>query len=454
MDKRLLFNWLLRDLSQNVEKYCTRVIEEHQGSLSLEDKLCEANSWREVVLPDSLPRTPDKMLPILREHFRDNVTFISLVLNHHFPERYLYYRFSILEREIFEGLAFFSDIIPEFSLPFPGIGAKGVDRYLQLNEQMMRFMKQYWLKAGDPTPQISYLLYEGLGRLFLEKSEYNRYWLMVAKADSFDELDKSDRSFWSARKEMRRGDLVFMYRMTPRKAIADIWRVADEPWFDPWAGWLRFWVDIEKVCHIPDITFAQMRQDAIIGNWGIIKRNLFGTVTEPVPHAVYNRLLEYIPEHTRQKHGLKPEPVPPDGPGDEQYFTSEAEFEEKVVQPLLKALGFRYTAQYPCRFCVGSQYHDCRVDFMVEDQAGPLTLFEDKFRIPNEQLDLPPARDQAKSYALMLGLPSFVVGSLDGFWVYSLRSNKETPVAKFSAQDLGDLSRRDEFRKLLLTLRR
>jgi hypothetical protein len=54
----------------------------------------------------------------------------------------------------------------------------------------------------------------------------------------------------------------------------------------------------------------------------------------------------------------------------------------------------------------------------------------------------------------MLGLPSFVVGSLDGFWVYSLRSNKETPVAKFSAQDLGDLSRRDEFRKLLLTLRR
>ena len=62
-------------------------------------------------------------------------------------------------------------------------------------------------------------------------------------------------------------------------------------------------------------------------------------------------------------------------------FTSEAEFEEKVIEPLLKQWGFKYETQNSCRFYVGSQCYNGRVDFLVSDKEGPVTLFEDKLEI-------------------------------------------------------------------------
>lgn len=74
---------------------------------------------------------------------------------------------------------------------------------------------------------------------------------------------------------------------------------------------------------------------------------------------------------------------------------------------------------------MGSQDLFGLVDFYVTDGRGPITLFENKFRILGER-ELRQATDQGKSYALMLGLPSFVVASPEGMWVYSLNRNEET----------------------------
>jgi hypothetical protein len=51
-------------------------------------------------LPHPLPSVPSEAIPLLRRHFKDNVTLISKVLNHLFPDQYLFYRVSKLE-EIF-----------------------------------------------------------------------------------------------------------------------------------------------------------------------------------------------------------------------------------------------------------------------------------------------------------------------------------------------------------------
>jgi hypothetical protein len=451
MNKLLVLNWLLHDADEYADDLYGAIAESRKD-ISLQEALRELNNWRDINLPASLPKTPDKLIPALRKHFKDNITFISLVLNRYFPEEYFFYRVSALEEEIFEGFEFFSEVIPEFSvLNFRGVGRKGFDRYLRLNKALLEFASLVWpeLELKKYQNRLAYLLYQGLGELFLERSDYNRYWLMATQERYFEHLDTGEDVEWSGRKEMQTGDLVFMYRMAPRKAIADVYWVKDEPYFDPWGEWGGFVVLMEKVCAIQDIPFAEMKTDHTLGKWGLVRRNFQGTVTEPMPYSMYNRLLDKIPAALRDEHGLEYEPVATmEGSG---QFASEAEFEEDMIVPLLKHWELKYQAQHPCLFRVGSQYHSGKVDFLVSDAAGPLTLFEDKLRIINDR-ELKPAVDQAKSYALLLGLPSFVVASPEGMWLYSLAKNQERLVKQVPVSEFRD-RQEEEFRELLVTLR-
>jgi len=404
------------------------------------------------------------MIPILRKHFKDNVTFISAMLHHYFPKQYFFYRVSKLEKEIFKGLEFFKEVVPEFAgLRFPGVSRTGFDRYLKLNEALLNFARGCWPGHGTPQRRLMYFLYEGLGRLFMERSDHSPYWVAAAGEEYFWALDSEDEISWSSRKEMQPGDLVFMYRKDPRKAITDIYRVKSEPYFTPWGGWWGFDADMTKVCAIEGITFADMRKDEVLGKWGTVKKFFVGVVAEPVPSIIYNGLLKKVPETLRKKHHLefakvvKPEsPEPP--PGLTQLptvawdfsgqFPTEAKFEEEVIIRLLKKhWSFKYTGQYTCPFRIGSQDHQGEVDFLVSDKEGPLTLFEDKLHILNDK-ELNLAVAQAKSYALLLGLPSFIVASPEGMWVYALDRNQER--LQLSA-DEGN--REEEIKNLLLRLR-
>ncbi len=115
----------------------------------------------------------------------------------------------------------------------------------------------------------------------------------------------------------------------------------------------------------------------------------------------------------------------PTGDGPLSAFASESAVEQAVVAPLLARWGFAFMAQYPCEFYIGSQPVRGRVDFYVTDPAGrPLTLIEAKARIVTASA-LRAATGQARSYALHLGLPSFVVAAPEGFWVYALAGPRE-----------------------------
>lgn len=448
MNKILLFNWLLEDLGKHLDDYYDAKI---IAKLGLNEALYRINNQTEVDLPPSFPKTPERMIPVLRSYFKDKVTFISLVLNYHFPEQYFFYRVSKLESEIFQGLEFFSEIFPELEFSFDRVGRTGFNRYLALNRGLMKFARAIWPEIKKPQRHLAYFLYQGLGDLFLEKSDYPRYWIMATSKRFFTALDSSKDITWSGRKEMQAGDLVFMYRTAPRSAVTDIFRVKDDPIFDPWYGWHSFQVDLRKVCTIKDIRFSEMKNDPVLGQWGIVKRNFIGTTVEPVPHSIYNRLLTKIPENIRQKYGLIPEPIAKTGRSGQ--FSSEFEFEEEVIVPLLRRWGFKYKRQYACLFRVGSQYHRGWVDFYVSDHNGPLTLFENKLKILDDDKDLQPAVDQAKSYALLLGLPSFIVASPEGIWLYTLNKNTESLVRKLSPDEIANQTKEEELRNLLLKLR-
>ncbi len=447
MNKQKLLEWLTDEADQKAEAFYA-----FHDYVSLDEDLFELTSRRGTIeMPPKLPKNPGKLLEKLQDHFKSNVTLVSLVLSRLHPDRFMFYRVSKLEAEIFQGFAFFSEIVPVFDFQFDHVGRTNLANYLLLNEALQKFAADVWPSRKKRDLRLLYFLYEGLARLFLEKEEYHRYWLFASREEYFEAFDDDPQDTeWSGRKEMKPGDIAFFYRMAPVKAITDVVRVADHPRFDPWGAWDGFWVKLRKIGEIEPIPFKLMMNDPVLGSWGPVRAKFQGTVTVPVPHGVYNRLLRLRHSDLVEKLGLKPEPVGTSASSG--TFASEEDFEDQVVQPLLKSWSFRFHRQYPCRFYMGSQIHTGRVDFLVEDRQGPVTLFEDKLRIVTDA-DRAKAVAQAKSYALMLGLPSFVVAAPEGLWVYSLSRNVEKLEKNVRLEDLGRKAGEEELRNLLLKLR-
>ena len=446
MNKSRLLKLLIKDAEKNADDYYGNFYKR-----SLEEALEELNTRQPVDLPPKLlQQSSRRIVTALRKHFKDDVTFISFILNHYFPEQYLFYRVSKLEEEIFTGLEFFAEVAPELDFPFRKIGKKGFDHYLALNEGLLEFAHGKWPRLKKPNNRLMYFLYEGLGQMFLEKSDYRRYWVMMSKPSSFEHL-KGRGITWSARKDMQAGDLVFMYRAAPHSAITEIYQTTAEPYFEPGGGWDGFWVDLEKVCEIKPIPIAEMRASPTINSWSSLRRNFIGLVTDPVPHSVYNGLLAQIPSSVRKKYKLNQEPVAETGTSGQ--FASEKDFEEAIIVPLLKKWAFRFQREHLCYFQVGGQRYPTRVDFLVSDGHGLLTLFENKQRILNNGKDLSAAIEQAKSYALQLGLLSFVVASPEGLWLYALDRNEATLKTHLTLQMLQDQRQEEAFRETLLKVR-
>lgn len=437
MNNKLIFDYVLRNVEAHGDQpyLPTKTLEQHMLALySRREDAC-------VYPPSTLSPDPDKAVSVLRERYKDDVSRVSLVLNHFFPDRFLFYRVSKLEGELFQAFDFFADICSEFRFLNSRIGQKGFEKYLLLNKSLLAFGRHQWPHAADLQGRMCRFLYDNLAKLFLQTNDYNRYWINVTKEEP------QPRSNWSGRKDMRKGDVVFMYCTAPKKAVTDIYRITTDPRFDPWGEWDGFWMDIERISSIPPISVGQMRKDPVLSQWSVLRRSFQGIVTEAVPHSCYNQLLTFLPSHVRDACGLQPEAVAE--LGSSGRFASEEQFEDEVIEPLLRGWGFRFERQHLCKCHFGTQDIHGFVDFLVSDQSGAITLFENKLKIVNDE-QLQKAVDQAKSYALLLGLPSFVVASPEGLKLYSLSGNREELVAERAVGD--DKPKEEAFRNKMLSL--
>jgi hypothetical protein len=456
-------------LLENAERFSS---EFYDGSYAydldtgIKDLLLELNNRRPLNIPPDFNNAiqsfklddneENKLTSYIRNTFKNDISSISLILNYLYPEKYLFYRVSMLENEIFAGFKFLSDIIDDFDFPFSkiGEGKSSFDNYLQLNKSLYSLANMVWPDLKDPKiiqQRIHYFLYQGLGDLFLTKNDYNQYWIMATGEEYFETLDTEPEVNWSGREEMKAGDLVYMYRQTPRKAIADLYSVSQDPWFDPFGGWTGFWVSLKKITPIKDITMVDMKHDEILKQWSFVKTSSQGVSTAPIPYFAYNRLLELIDEDIKKEYNLNPEITAiATQPNEIIEFKDEREFEDKVIDPLLKRWGFKHQRQYPCEFVIGSQHHTCQVDFLVKnDKNENIILFEDKIRIANEK-ELNRAVLQAKSYALQLGMGGFIVASPEGFWVYNLERNKEVLLSRIASDNIKEI---EEMKSLILKLK-
>src|SRR5688572_5608379 len=125
MNKRLL----LGNLLANVEE----VHEDFDPELNgIPDQLFELQNRRSDAvrtLPWDLhaPFESTVAVEALRIHFGDRVTLISFVLSQLYPDEFFFYRTGDLEDAIFDGFAFFGDVLPELIFDFSRVGRTGFD---------------------------------------------------------------------------------------------------------------------------------------------------------------------------------------------------------------------------------------------------------------------------------------------------------------------------------------
>ena len=415
---------------------------------NLLDDLYNVNSHRKISLPSPLPKTSKGLLSALRKKYKDDVTDISLVMNHFFPQEFVYYRVCSLEPELFRAFQFFADEFPQLKPGFDKIGKRGVERYLKLNERLLELGGILWPKDKNVHIRLRIMLFEVFADLFKDPEPYKKYWVIATKEDYWDSFDASDQiESWSVNKEVSDGDIVFLYRTKPVSAITDVVRVDGKPEFYPYLGWDGFFVGFKRLCRLEGIPISMMRKDRVLGGWSVVRRSFQGVMTEYVPHHVYNRLLDFVPVGEKQAHGLLPEKavLPPVG----RTFASEEQFGRQLLEKVLRDWRFKFRRQFTVPAWVGSQKHTLRVDHLVTFKNQRVTLFENKLEI-NTSEQRTAAMEQGLSYAKLLGLPTFVVAAPQGMWMYQLNGQgcKEVDSLRF-----GDAVKRFEsFRLQLLSL--
>lgn len=138
--------------------------------------------------------------------------------------------------------------------------------------------------------------------------------------------------------------------------------------------------------------------------------------------ASYTREAPSSPRATRASHEV------PNAPLVRRVYETEAQFEEEFLEPLIAAWGLTTRAQHSVDVKLGSTRTTLYVDQYVSDQKGPVILIESKRAITGKR-QLADAMAQARSYALQLGFPGFMVAAPEGLWLYSLSLNQEELVA-------------------------
>jgi len=362
---------------------------------------------------------PEEQVEAIWTHFDDRVDLASLFLFAHWPDRFTVLRDLGFYDEFFDGLDLLARDFPYLDIGLRRIGKNDREGYDKLNAALQRLADELWPAAQDKHARLLALVYRVLPDLVRPRHEGHQFWVGVTTAQhDIDQVlspDDPDEN-WSSVRRAEPGDLYFMYCAAPEKALRAVYRITERPVCDPFGGWKGHWVDIHRLA-LFRLTFKQMRDDPILKDWTCIRRSFQGITLEQISPNVYHRIRELL-----LQDGVDAAILPPVDPAISAAageFESEQDFEIKRIQPLLKELGFAKSEyQADCSFHIGSGTSHCRIDFLVKDAKGnEISLFENKLTVSGPGR-FQAAYQQAKSYALQLGLGSFVVGAPEGLSVF------------------------------------
>lgn len=99
-------------------------------------------------------------------------------------------------------------------------------------------------------------------------------WTFVMKDYFFDEIKNREEIPWNSPKDIKNGDIIFVYSTSPKKYIDYILKANNDPYINPDKDSL--YVDVEKVIEIPHpVELQELRDNTILSEWSPINKKKF-----------------------------------------------------------------------------------------------------------------------------------------------------------------------------------
>ena len=241
--------------------------------------------------------------------------------------------------------------------------------------------------------------------------------------------DIDEPNLWTAPQMAQRGDLVFLYFVSPIKEIRYAARVLDSPFFDPNmevnsignVSSKQWWVELSEFVEVPPVPFAEL--SALYGD-GLILR---GKPSHYVPPRVFDGLVARFGDLNDNQRLVLQRPIgSADLPDDAatidldalRELTSatlhrEAMVEQYVVEPLLRlALATPHDLEIRPQVRLDSGI----VDYAIYAHGRIIGVVEVKFRIrvsDGGTVDESPDMDQLLRYMDATGVPGMLIDAHD-----------------------------------------
>ena len=406
-------------------------------------------------LPVLWPNGPDKddTLDVLdAEGIADLIYPISLGLHIAHPNYFIPYgfvtTFNLLER-----------ISEQFDLPLPSLPGKRdkVGRallYGQVVEAFHEFRKRHNLKVVE----MCAFLYDFALRFARDDEDDlpapSKVWPIIAGAYSdsdFEWIEKAtpdDKSPWNGNINVRRGDILLMYSVTPHQRIHSIWRAITDGFNDPFCHYYStVWIG-NPIKTVP-VAFKEMKAHPLLAKNAAVRTHMRGPDSGPFTLEEYEAILDIIASKD-QDISLLPKPqrvsyLPSDTLQDER------DVEVQLVEPLLERFGYApddWTRQMPVRMGRGERVYPDYAFGAVQKRGeeSAAMVLEAKFSISTHK-ELQEAYFQMASYALRLQAKVAVLAAREGVWVFG-RKRGGFGLESHTHHTWDDLTHPDVFRKL------
>lgn len=382
----------------------------------------------------------------------DYVAAVSLGLHQGQPEYYLPYNFRTKFNQVEEIHAAFGIPLP----PAPGKNDKmGRARYYS---SINRAWQEFRLARGLSPVEMCAFLYDFALEFTtpLDASDLpspSKVWLITGGSWDIETVDNATPNTverWGGNTAIRRGDILMMYLVSPRKAIDSIWRACSDGFVDPFFHYHGTVCICGKVKTAP-VTFEELKQHPVLSLIPAVKARFFGpSGKKPLTVEEYEVILEIMRQKGQDLSLL------PRIPLNEQLplldLQNERDVEVQLIEPFLKRLGYKeadWVRQMPVKMGRGERNYP---DYAFGAKTGrgeesARMVLESKYQLSAHR-EFVDAFYQAKSYALRLQSRMMALAAREGVWIFPPQ-NGNFDIKKYIHKTWADMAHPDGFHDVL-----
>jgi hypothetical protein len=386
------------------------------------------------------------------EEWYDYVEAYSLGFHLAQPEFFLPYNF----RGKFDQL---EEIHTEFGIPLPPVPGKHNKEgrglyYISINQVWREFRLLHGLSPVemcaflyDFAPQFTTPLDAG------DLPTPSRVWLVTGGAWDIDFVDKASADTvktWGGNSAVRRGDILMMYLVAPRRCIDSVWRACSDGFIDPFSHYHSNVTICGRIKTEP-VTYAELKEDSLLGQKSAVRAHFQGPSSKAAfTVEEYEAILKIMASKGQDIALLPRIPVSNYSPSVE--LLNERDIEIHLIEPFLKRLGFKesdWVRQMPVKMGRGERnYPDYAVGAKTKrGEENAKMLLESKYQL-SAHGEFTEAFYQTKSYALRLQSKIMAMAAKEGVWVFP-PDNGNFDIKKSVQKSWNDLNHPDHFHEIL-----